>query len=132
MAQKNGADNTQPPNAEKPSLEKRISAFEDRQTERQSRATKAQMPVEGMAMAGRVAAELVAGLAVGGGVGWALDKVFGTSPLWLVVLFFLGAIGGMMNVWRIATGRGMAAGYFDEHDGTPSEQKNKSSEIRRE
>ena len=68
MAQKNGADNTQPPNAEKPSLEKRISAFEDRQTERQSRATKAQMPVEGMAMAGRVAAELVAGLVVGGAV----------------------------------------------------------------
>ena len=76
---------------------------------------KAQMPAEGMALAGRIATELVAGLVVGGAIGWALDEVFDTSPFWLIVLFFLGAIGGMMNVWRLATGRGMAAGYFDEH-----------------
>ena len=73
------------------------------------------MPAEGMALAGRVATELVAGIVVGGAIGWALDTVFDTSPLWLVVLFFLGAIGGMMNVWRLVTGRGMAAGYFQEH-----------------
>ena len=109
------ADDKQPRKSSEPSLEERIAAFEGRQTALQKRAAKAQMPAQGMALAGRVAAELVAGLAVGGGVGWAIDSVFDTSPLWMVVLFFVGAIAGMMNVWRIATGRGMAAGYFDEH-----------------
>jgi len=31
------------------------------------------------------------------------------------VMFFMGAIAGMLNVWRVFTGRGLAAGYFDEH-----------------
>ena len=97
------------------SLADRISEAENRKSKLQEKTAKAHMPAEGMALAGRVATELVAGIVVGSALGWALDEVFDTSPLWLVVLFFLGAIGGMMNVWRIATGRGMAAGYFDEH-----------------
>ena len=97
------------------SLAERIAEAENRKSKLQQRAANAQMPAQGMALAGRVATELVAGIVVGGAIGWALDTVFDTSPLWLVVLFFLGAIGGMMNVWRIATGRGMAAGYFEEH-----------------
>ncbi|MGC6516658.1 MAG: AtpZ/AtpI family protein [Candidatus Puniceispirillaceae bacterium] len=101
------------------SLTDRISDFENRKSKWQEKTTKAHMPAEGMALAGRVATELVAGLVVGSAVGWALDEVFDTSPFWLIVLFFLGAIGGMMNVWRLATGRGMAAGYFDEHDNDP-------------
>lgn len=109
------ADENKPHDAKSSSLEERIKAFEGRQTERQARVEKAHMPAEGMALAGRVAVELVAGLAMGSALGWALDNFFGTSPLWLVVLFFVGAVAGMVNVWRIATGRGMAAGYFDEH-----------------
>ena len=64
---------------------------------------------------GRVATELVAGVIVGAFIGWVLDNWLGTSPLFLLVLFFLGAIAGMLNVWRIFTGRGLAVGYFDEH-----------------
>ena len=110
------------------SLAERISEFESRKSNLQERKAKAQMPAEGMALAGRVATELVAGLVVGGAIGWALDEVFDTSPFWLIVLFFLGAIGGMMNVWRLATGRGMAAGYFDEHgaDKQASDKDNQS------
>lgn len=108
------------------SLADRISELENRKSKLQEKTAKAHMPAEGMALAGRVATELVAGIVVGSALGWALDKVFDTSPLWLVVLFFLGAIGGMMNVWRIATGRGMAAGYFEEHgtdsDNAPSDE----------
>lgn len=103
------------------SLADRISEFENRKSKLQERKAKAQMPAEGMALAGRVATELVAGLVVGGALGWALDSVFDTSPFWLIVLFFLGAIGGMMNVWRLATGRGMAAGYFDEREDEPKD-----------
>ena len=71
---------------------------------------------EGMAaIMGRVATELVAGVVVGAFMGWALDQWLDTSPLFLLVMFFLGAIAGMLNVWRVFTGRGLAAGYFDEH-----------------
>ena len=71
---------------------------------------------EGMAaIMGRVATELVAGVVVGALIGWALDRWLDTSPLFMLVMFFMGAIAGMLNVWRVFTGRGLAAGYFDEH-----------------
>ena len=111
-------------NKDKPaSLADRISELENRKSKLQEKTAKAHMPAEGMALAGRVATELVAGIVVGGALGWALDEFFGTSPLWLVVLFFLGAIGGMMNVWRLATGRGMAAGYFEDHVASDDDDK---------
>ena len=59
--------------------------------------------------------ELVARVMVGTCIGWALDRWLETSPLFLVMLFFLGAAAGMLNVWRMVSGRGMATGYFDEH-----------------
>jgi len=67
------------------------------------------------AILGRVATELVAGVMVGTFIGWALDRWLGTTPLFMVLLLFLGAAAGMLNVWRMLSGRGMATGYFDEH-----------------
>ncbi len=85
------------------------------QRDKKERPRRSALP-EGMAaIMGRVATELVAGVVVGAFIGWALDQWLDTSPLCLLVMFFLGAIAGMLNVWRIFTGRGLAAGYFDEH-----------------
>jgi ATP synthase protein I len=50
----------------------------------------------------RLGAELVAGVAVGGFIGWALDRWFGTAPLMMVVFLGLGAAAGIMNVVRTA------------------------------
>src|SRR5215472_1491025 len=50
----------------------------------------------------RLATELVAGVAVGGFIGWALDRLFGLAPFLMVVFLILGAAAGIMNVARAA------------------------------
>ena len=95
-------------------LRARIAKLESELAEPEQTAHRGHMSVNGLALAGRVATELVAGVAVGGFVGWLLDKWLGTMPGFMLGLFFLGAIAGMMNVWRLMTGRDMAAGYFSE------------------
>jgi ATP synthase protein I len=55
---------------------------------------------EAFAKAFRFVAELIAGVGVGGFIGWALDRQFGTAP-WLLVLFVaLGFAAGLTNVIR--------------------------------
>ena len=48
----------------------------------------------------RIGVELVAGLVVGGGIGWLLDRWLGTMPAMLILFFFLGAAAGIVNVFR--------------------------------
>jgi ATP synthase protein I len=50
----------------------------------------------------RLGVELVAGVAVGGFIGWALDRWFGTAPFLMVVFLGLGAAAGILNVVRTA------------------------------
>ena len=85
------------------------------QRDEKDRLIRSALPNGTAAIMGRVATELVAGVVVGAFIGWALDQWLETSPLFLLLMFFLGAIAGMLNVWRLFTGRGLAAGYFDEH-----------------
>ena len=70
-----------------------------------------------MGMAFRVGVELVAGVMVGAAIGYGLDQLLGTTPWMLIVFFFLGAAGGMMNVYRAATGQSFAVGYRKTEDG---------------
>lgn len=48
----------------------------------------------------QVGIELVAGLAGGLLLGWALDSWLGTAPIGLVVGFVMGAAAGTLNAWR--------------------------------
>ena len=96
-------------------IERRISAMQGRQNKDEKQNDDRGLPVGVSAIMGRVATELVAAVIVGAFIGWILDKWLGTSPLFLVLLFFLGAMAGMLNVWRMFSGRGLAVGYFDEH-----------------
>ena len=58
----------------------------------------------GLGLAWRVSLELVAAIAVGGGLGWFLDSGFGTKPLFMVVFLVLGGVAGTLNVYRISQG----------------------------
>ena len=55
-----------------------------------------------MGQALRLATELVAGVVVGGFIGWALDGLFGTKPFLMLVFLLLGAAAGILNVIRTA------------------------------
>ena len=60
----------------------------------------------------RVATELLAGLLVGAGIGWTLDKWLNTNPWFLILFFLLGGAAGILNLWRLVTGKGLKIGYF--------------------
>lgn len=73
-------------------------------------------PPKGLGLALRCGADLISGLMVGVGIGYALDTyVFDTKPWLMVLFFFLGAAAGIMNVFRTVNGLGIAAGYKEDY-----------------
>ena len=65
----------------------------------------------GPALAFEIAGHLIAGLLLGGTIGYFLDRWLESAPFLFVAFFFMGAAAGMVNVYRTVTGLGMAAGY---------------------
>ena len=53
-------------------------------------------------LAWRMVIELVAGLAIGFGVGYGLDALFGTRPFLMVLFIFLGFVAGVKTMMRTA------------------------------
>ena len=62
----------------------------------------------GYGQAFKMSSEFIAGIAVGAGIGWAIDHFAGTSPWGLIVFLLLGFASGVLNVLRSA---GMVAGF---------------------
>jgi ATP synthase protein I len=56
----------------------------------------------GMTLAFRLGSEFVAGVLVGAGLGWAIDRFFGTAPWAMIVFLLLGFGAGVMNMMRAA------------------------------
>ena len=54
----------------------------------------------GIAQAFRLSSEFIAGVVVGGGIGYAIDKFFETSPWGLIIFLLLGFAAAVLNVLR--------------------------------
>jgi len=83
-------------------LGKRLDELQTRQAARDKKP-----PPSPWGVAGRFASELVAGLLVGGGMGWGIDWLFGhfgfhTRPAFMILFFVLGAAAGIRNIFRAA------------------------------
>ena len=62
----------------------------------------------GYGQAFKLSSEFIAGIAVGVGIGWTIDRLAGTSPWGLIVFLLLGFAAGVLNVLRSA---GLIAGF---------------------
>ena len=49
----------------------------------------------------RVGIELVSAIIVGVAIGYGLDWLLGTKPVFIAVFVLLGGAAGVLNVWRI-------------------------------
>lgn len=97
------------------SLDERIAAAKARQAPR----PRSEEHYSQAQLAWRMVIELVAGLAIGFGVGYGLDLLFGTMP-WLLVLFtlagFAAGVKTMMRTAQEVTHRGAPEGASDGTD----------------
>jgi len=85
-----------------------------------------------LGLAFRVSVEIVSAVAIGVGIGWLLDGWLDTKPWMMVVFIVLGFAAGILNVYRMASGFGYAAGYAqkDEKAGTiagPDEEETRGT-----
>lgn len=62
----------------------------------------------GYGQALKLSSEFIAGVAVGAGLGWVVDRLAGSSPWGLIVFLLLGFCAGVLNVMR-------SAGVVAEH-----------------
>jgi ATP synthase protein I len=56
----------------------------------------------GFAYALRLSSEFIAGVLVGAGIGYLIDRIVGTSPWGMIVFLLLGFVAGILNVLRSA------------------------------
>ena len=55
-----------------------------------------------MSMAWRITIELVVSIMVGAAMGWGLDSLFGSLPMFLIVFCMLGLVAGVRTIMRTA------------------------------
>lgn len=75
---------------------------ERRRSELLAEAKRSARPASGYGQAMKLSSEFIAGILVGGGIGWVLDEWLGTSPFGLIVFLLLGFAAGVLNVLRAA------------------------------
>ncbi|MGH7156374.1 MAG: AtpZ/AtpI family protein [Acetobacteraceae bacterium] len=86
-----------------PSFEERLRAARERQGLDPRPAKQGTQPDREPSALGiglRVGLELVSALVVACAIGWGLDRLFGTRPIFLIAFVPLGGAAGVLTVWR--------------------------------
>ena len=99
-------------------LEDRLQAYNQARSPKAKRAEK-RKTTKGVGQGMKLATDFVAAVAVGVFIGWLLDRVFGTLPLFLIVFFLFGSAAGILNMVRTAQGidKGLSGkGRSEERD----------------
>lgn len=78
---------------------------------------------DNMSQGMRASMEFVVSVVGGTLIGVWIDTYFGTKPLFLIALFFLGVITGFVNIWRVTEGHGSAIGFKNLNKDKQSEDK---------
>src|ERR1700756_2371817 len=63
----------------------------------ESQGSRPAVSASGYALGFRLSSELVGGVLVGAGIGWALDRLLGIRPWGLIVFLLLGFVAGVVN-----------------------------------
>ena len=63
---------------------------------------KNKQPPSSIGTAFKMSTELVSAVVVGTIIGFILDKTFGTKPWLILIFFFVGAVAGIVNVFKSA------------------------------
>lgn len=88
------------------SFDRRLADAEARMRGKSDKADTSTTEQEGSAdysafgLAMRIGTEMVAALIVGVVLGYGLDRLCGTKPLFLILFSLVGGAAGMLNVWR--------------------------------
>ena len=98
-------------------LGERIDKARAERVQREPSAVDRSTMQQGLGLGLRIGIELVVAIGIATGLGWALDRWFGTRPWGMVVLFFLGVAAGMLNVYRAVAGISAPVGYRRPGDG---------------
>ena len=103
-------------------IKRRLHDLEDKVRGAQKRheppSSEAQNRGTAMGEALKLSTEMIGGVAVGGFIGWGLDRWLGTAPILMVLFLLLGGAAGIMNVIRTAQRR-QAAGPLPGKDLPP-------------
>lgn len=84
------------------SFDRRLAQLEQKVAPRQTRRqTPSLSEQSSLGMAFRIASDMIAGIAVGLGIGYELDRWTGYRPVFIIVFAMLGMAAGLRNVWRI-------------------------------
>lgn len=104
------ADPTPPPGRADPALADigdRLRRLRDREAVQpgaEGRSTSRAERTSGLGLGMRISIELVTTVAVGAGLGYALDAWLGTGPVMMVVFLIFGGAAGVSNAYRVVRG----------------------------
>lgn len=99
---------TEPPN----DLKKRIADAKAKdEGTKEAKPGRKNTASNGTGMALRASTDLVAGLVVGGFLGYVLDQWLNTKPWFMIIMFFIGFIAGFVNIYRWQTGQEYKIGF---------------------